>query len=134
MLGAKAASADKSGKTEPLWDIMDRMSKPGKAVYPTGDEHEKSLLKVKYKVFLEQCHSQQAYRKEVDEVVGKWDEEKAGGEQVDGVKERNGEKAVDGVTAMNGEKAVDGVTAMSGEKAVDGEKAGGGIAMKLPLG
>jgi FGGY-family pentulose kinase len=72
MLGAKAASADKDGKTEPLWDIMDRMSKPGKAVHPTEDENEKALLKVKYKVFLEQCQSQRTYRKEVDEVVGKW--------------------------------------------------------------
>ncbi len=72
MLGAKAASADKNGKTEPLWDIMDRMSKPGKAVHPTEDEHEKELLAVKYKVFLEQCQSQQTYRKDVDEVVNKW--------------------------------------------------------------
>ncbi|SMQ48400.1 unnamed protein product [Zymoseptoria tritici ST99CH_3D7] len=29
MLGAKAASTDKEGNSEPLWDIMDRMSKPG---------------------------------------------------------------------------------------------------------
>lgn len=72
MLGAKAASADKDGRTEPLWDIMDRMSKPGKAVHPTDDRHEKDLLKVKYKVFLEQCHSQRAYRKEVDDVVRTW--------------------------------------------------------------
>ena len=72
MLGAKAASADKTGKTEPLWDIMDRMSKPGRAVMPTKDQHEKELLGVKYKVFLEQCHSQQAYRGEVDDVVEKW--------------------------------------------------------------
>lgn len=72
MLGAKAASADESGKTEDLWDIMDRMSKPGKAVHPTEDHHEKELLKVKYKVFLEQCEKQRTYRNEVDEVVGKW--------------------------------------------------------------
>ena len=72
MLGAKAASADKDGKTEPLWDIMDRMSKPGKTVSPTNDPHEKELLKVKYKVFLEQCHSQREYRKDVDDVVDKW--------------------------------------------------------------
>ena len=72
MLAAKAASADKSGKTEPLWDIMDRMSKPGKAVLPTKDENEKALLKAKYKVFLEQCNTQQTYRREVDEVIGTW--------------------------------------------------------------
>lgn len=74
MLGAKAASADKDGKTEPLWDIMDRMSKPGKAVAPTVDPHEKELLAVKYKVFLEQCHKQQEYRKDVDDVISKWSE------------------------------------------------------------
>ena len=73
MLGAKAASADKHGKTEPLWEIMDRMSKPGKAVHPTEDPHEKELLKVKYEVFLEQCRSQQVYRKQVDDMVGKWE-------------------------------------------------------------
>ncbi|KAL9109900.1 MAG: hypothetical protein Q9227_005423 [Pyrenula ochraceoflavens] len=72
MLGAKAASADKDGKTEDLWSIMDRMSKPGKAVEPDKDEILKKLLDVKYKVFLEQCHSQRAYRKEVDEAVSKW--------------------------------------------------------------
>ena len=72
MLGAKAASADKSGKTEALWDIMDRMSKPGRAVVPTSDPHEKELLAVKYKVFLEQCQSQQEYRRDVDDVVEKW--------------------------------------------------------------
>ncbi|MCJ1351433.1 MAG: hypothetical protein MMC33_001417 [Icmadophila ericetorum] len=77
MLGAKAASADKHGKTEPLWEIMDRMSKPGKAVHPTEDEYEKKLLKVKYKVFLEQCQAQQDYRKDVDDVVGKWEKSAA---------------------------------------------------------
>jgi FGGY-family pentulose kinase len=79
MLGAKAASADKDGKTEPLWDIMDRMSKPGRAVYPGTDKHEKALLAVKYKVFLEQCHSQRKYRNDVDDAVKDWaGESKAG--------------------------------------------------------
>lgn len=72
MLGAKAASADKDGKTEDLWNIMDRMSKPGKAVHPSKDENELKLLGAKYKVFLEQCESQQRYRKEVDEVTKSW--------------------------------------------------------------
>lgn len=76
MLGAKAASADKDGKTEPLWDIMDRMSKPGKTVVPTDDPHEKQLLEVKYKVFLEQCYRQREYRKHVDDVISKWSESK----------------------------------------------------------
>jgi FGGY-family pentulose kinase len=72
MLGAKAASADAQGKTEDLWDIMDRMSKPGKKVLPTSDANEKALLKVKYEVFLEQCFRQQKYRSMVDEAVGPW--------------------------------------------------------------
>ena len=72
MLGAKAASADEDGKTEDLWNIMDRMSKPGKVVHPTKASREKELLKVKYKVFLEQCEKQRIYRKEVDEVIDKW--------------------------------------------------------------
>lgn len=96
MLGAKAASADKNGKTEPLWDIMDRMSKPGRAVVPTTDPHEKELLAVKYKVFLEQCHSQQEYRKDVDNVISKWG--KANGEPEGTVKPKaeQGEKGTEG--------------------------------------
>ena len=72
MLGAKAASADAQGVTENLWDIMDRMSKPGKKVMPTVDEQEKALLRAKYQVFLEQCFKQQKYRQLVDEAVGDW--------------------------------------------------------------
>ena len=75
MLGAKAASADRAGKTEELWSIMDRMSKPGRAVNPSKDGHEKQLLDAKYKVFLEQCHKQREYRKDVDEVIGNWKSE-----------------------------------------------------------
>lgn len=69
MLGAKAASADDDGKTEDLWEIMDRMSKPGKKVSPTTDVNEKALLDVKYRVFLEQCHKQQEYRALADQAL-----------------------------------------------------------------
>ncbi|OAX82149.1 hypothetical protein ACJ72_03505 [Emergomyces africanus] len=72
MLGAKAASADEKGKTEDLWDIMDRMSKPGKMVRPSTDEYEMKLLEVKYKVFLEQCYKQKEYRKDVDAAIEGW--------------------------------------------------------------
>jgi len=70
MLGAKAASA-KGGEstTEPLWNIMDRMSKPGKVVWSSGDPDEKKLLDVKYEVFLDQCRTQQEYRRKVDEAL-----------------------------------------------------------------
>ncbi|OJD40011.1 fggy-family carbohydrate kinase [Diplodia corticola] len=69
MLGAKAASTDKEGKSTPLWEIMDRYSKPGKAIKPTKNEGEKKLLATKYKVFLEQIDNQVRYRKMVDETV-----------------------------------------------------------------
>ncbi|OAP60665.1 hypothetical protein AYL99_05667 [Fonsecaea erecta] len=69
MLGAKAASADANGKTEDLWSIMDRMSKPGKVVRPNEDKSVKRLLDVKYKVFLEQCERQREFRRMVDEVT-----------------------------------------------------------------
>ncbi|TPX11035.1 uncharacterized protein E0L32_008072 [Thyridium curvatum] len=72
MLGAKAASADRDGNTEPLWDIMDRMSKPGRVVRPREHAEEKRLLDAKYEVFLEQCRTQQEYRKKIDEAVGSW--------------------------------------------------------------
>lgn len=69
MLGAKAASAKKDGTTEPLWNIMDRMSKPGKVVWTRGDPAEKKLLDAKYEIFLDQCRTQQDYRKKVDEAL-----------------------------------------------------------------
>jgi ribulose kinase len=72
MLGAKAASTDKDGNSEPLWDIMDRFSKPGKTVKPIVDKNLKSLLDAKYKVFLEQCEGQQRYRREVDAAIEGW--------------------------------------------------------------
>ncbi|OQD68523.1 hypothetical protein PENDEC_c034G01790 [Penicillium decumbens] len=72
MLGAKAASSVSQGKTDDLWDIMDRMSKPGKKVMPSEDAKEKALLQAKYKVFLEQCYRQQSYRQMVDEAVKEW--------------------------------------------------------------
>lgn len=96
MLGAKAASADKDGKTEALWDIMDRMSKPGKAVQPTKDQHEKELLAVKYKVFLEQCESQQEYRKDVDDVVEAWTKKTKEEEYAAKPKAEQGEKGKEG--------------------------------------
>ena len=69
---AKAASADKEGKTEDLWSIMDRMSKPGKIVEPSTDKHELALFQAKYKVFLEQCESQMRFRNEVDAAIENW--------------------------------------------------------------
>lgn len=72
MLGAKAASARDGVKGESLWTIMNRMSKPGRAVYPSKDEGELKLLEAKYKVFLQQCEQQQEWRREVDKAVEGW--------------------------------------------------------------
>ncbi len=72
MLGAKAASVDKDGKTESLWSIMDRMSKPGSVTKPSSNEGERQLLEAKYKIFLEQCRTQQVYRKSVGEAIKGW--------------------------------------------------------------
>lgn len=72
MLGARAASTDKNGKSEPLWNIMDRFSKPGKAVKPLDDKALKKLLDAKYKVFQEQCVGQQRYRKDIDAAIEGW--------------------------------------------------------------
>lgn len=112
MLGAKAASAGKDGTTEPLWDIMDRMSKPSKMVSPTSDPREKELLKVKYKVFLEQCHSQRDYRRSVDEVVEQWNRGRRADEQPEDTK----------------------IEEKSDEESEGAKKTGGGIAMRLALG
>ncbi|KAI5295127.1 hypothetical protein KEM52_002297 [Ascosphaera acerosa] len=72
MLGAKAASSDESGRTEDLWKIMDRMSKPGRAVYPLENQMERALLRVKYDVFLEQLAKQREYRDRVDAATSGW--------------------------------------------------------------
>lgn len=71
MLGAKAAGADAEGRTEDLWAIMKRMSKPGSVVRPRGDAREKALLDAKYDIFLDQCRTQREYRKKVDAALAK---------------------------------------------------------------
>ncbi|KAF3910377.1 Ribulokinase [Dactylellina cionopaga] len=72
MLGAKAASADEKGKTEGLWEIMDRLSKPGEMVEVTQDKHELALLDAKYKVFLQMSEDQQKFRKSIDAEIEGW--------------------------------------------------------------
>lgn len=54
---------------EPLWDVMARLSKSGKIVYPSEDPDEMALFGVKYKVFLDLADSQRRYRAAVDDVV-----------------------------------------------------------------
>lgn len=72
MLGAKAASADESGKSSSLWDIMKRLSKPGKLLDVTTDSRELDLLDAKYKVFLQMSEDQQRFRSSIDDVTISW--------------------------------------------------------------
>ncbi|KAK6543311.1 hypothetical protein TWF694_000065 [Orbilia ellipsospora] len=72
ILGAKAASADADGKTEGLWGIMDRLSKPGKMVHVTKDKYELALLDAKYKIFLQMSEDQQKFRKSIDAEIQGW--------------------------------------------------------------
>ncbi|KAH7069709.1 D-ribulokinase [Paraphoma chrysanthemicola] len=69
MLGAKAATASVYGKTDDLWSIIERMSKPGRVVWPMKGQGVDALLDVKYRVFLEQCERQRYFRQMVDIVV-----------------------------------------------------------------
>lgn len=71
MLGAKAASADETGRTEDLWAIMQRMSKPGSVVWPKKEASDKKLFDAKYEIFLDQCRTQQEYRSKIDAAIGK---------------------------------------------------------------
>ncbi|CAG8084065.1 unnamed protein product [Penicillium salamii] len=66
MLGVKAASVDAKGKTADLWDVIDHMSQPGEAFYPSTDEHENAILKAKYQIFLDQSSRQREYRAIMD--------------------------------------------------------------------
>ncbi|KAG7664442.1 uncharacterized protein J8A68_002045 [[Candida] subhashii] len=52
-----------------LWKIMERMTGPGKVIFPNNDnDPDRKLLTTKYKIFLEQCYQQQKYRQWVDEI------------------------------------------------------------------
>lgn len=66
MLGVKAASVNAQGTTDDLWDVINRMSQPGQAFYPSKNEHERALLQAKYEVFKDQFLRQREYRAIVD--------------------------------------------------------------------
>lgn len=52
-----------------LWQTMERMTGPGKAILPSADTHpDRKLLGVKYEIFLEQCYRQREFRDMVDKV------------------------------------------------------------------
>lgn len=54
---------------------MDRMSKPGRTTRPGKNAAEKKLLDAKYKIFLEQCSTQQEYRASINAAIEGWKEE-----------------------------------------------------------
>lgn len=73
MLGAKAASeTGERGRSEDLWRIMERMSRPGSVVIPSGNLREKGLFDVKYETFLWQAEGQRRVRKKVEDAVKGW--------------------------------------------------------------
>ncbi|EGW35377.1 uncharacterized protein SPAPADRAFT_58599, partial [Spathaspora passalidarum NRRL Y-27907] len=61
--------AEDSTHADKLWKIMEKMTGPGKVIYPSEDnDPDRKLLATKYKVFLDQCFKQQEYRRMVDEI------------------------------------------------------------------
>ncbi|RLV96337.1 putative sugar kinase [Spathaspora sp. JA1] len=72
----KLTSISESGKNgaavshgDKLWKIMEKMTGPGKVIFPSEDsDPDRKLLATKYKVFLDQCYKQQEYRRMVDEI------------------------------------------------------------------
>lgn len=50
-------------------DVMKRLSKEGKVVYPTEDKVDKRLLKAKYGIYRDMANTQKRYRKEIDDAL-----------------------------------------------------------------
>ncbi|KAL3442843.1 FGGY family of carbohydrate kinase [Aspergillus insuetus] len=77
ILGARAAGLAEiggdgtaTGETGvDLWEVMEKMSKPGKVFYPTERQDELALLAAKYQVFLDQACKQREYRALVDRAL-----------------------------------------------------------------
>jgi hypothetical protein len=77
MLGMKAAADEELN----LWgksrlktltpDLMKRLSKEGKVVYPTEDKVDKRLLEAKYAIYRDMATTQRRYRKEIDDALSK---------------------------------------------------------------
>ena len=68
LLAVKPGTLDADGKTEDLWSIMQRLSRPGIVFKPTVDEYVKRLLDVKYDIFLELAERQRVFRTMIDDV------------------------------------------------------------------
>ncbi|KDN49929.1 Pentulose kinase [Tilletiaria anomala UBC 951] len=72
--GVKITTQDEAEKysyeyKDHLWELMIRMSKPGKFVFPTEDKRMKALLDAKYKIFREAIVVQRKWRNIVKEAI-----------------------------------------------------------------
>ncbi|KAK0533552.1 hypothetical protein OC835_002975 [Tilletia horrida] len=54
---------------EHLWDLMVKMTKPGKLIFPTEDTKRRALLDAKYKIFREAIDIQRRWRDEITEAL-----------------------------------------------------------------
>lgn len=64
--------AGKRGKdmSEELWSLMTKMSRPGSTVLPKeGNDKERKLLEIKYKIFHQLIDQQRQFRREVEEAL-----------------------------------------------------------------
>ncbi|KAK0544139.1 hypothetical protein OC846_005617 [Tilletia horrida] len=69
--GTKITTQEEAEKSayaykEHLWDLMVKMTKPGKLIFPTEDPKRRALLDAKYKIFREAIEVQRRWRDEVD--------------------------------------------------------------------
>lgn len=66
----EAAGKRSEEMSDELWSIMTKMSKPGSTVLPKeGNEKERKLLEVKYKIFHAMIEQQRDFRKQVEEAL-----------------------------------------------------------------
>lgn len=63
----KKKSIGESQPGDKLWKVMEKMTGPGRVIFPSKENHpDRRLLNAKYKIFLEQCYKQQEFRNMVD--------------------------------------------------------------------
>ncbi|KAL2835840.1 hypothetical protein BJY01DRAFT_258929 [Aspergillus pseudoustus] len=80
ILGARAAELAVAEAPVPvdLWEVMEKMSKPGKVFHPIERQDEMALLAAKYQVFLDQACKQREYRALVDRALGEGSDNQVG--------------------------------------------------------
>lgn len=66
-LFSKTKINDNEQAADNLWKVMNKLSSPGKVIFPSDESHpDRKLLNTKYKIFLDQIASQQKYRAMVE--------------------------------------------------------------------